>query len=280
MHRSTVLGVTMKALGVLGSIVLSVLIAEVVEAAQIQVMAQQSLNRESRATSGLLDNRLGQNSSQLSSKARYKQNTQQTEADQLFDEVSYLQDMGRWQEALEKLEQALILYRESGDRNNEGVTLNRMGFIYAALGQNTEALSYYEQSLIVRREINDRYGEGVTSGNISARYFALGRYSESLKYSEQALAISREIDNLYDEDLILEGIGVFYENLGQYAKEFTYYSQSLAVWKEVNAFDRVGNTLINIGASYGDLGQYSEALKYFELSLSASQKIEDRGDEW
>ncbi|MEO1591905.1 MAG: tetratricopeptide repeat protein, partial [Cyanobacteria bacterium J06632_22] len=89
----------------------------------------------------------------------------QAEAERLFNEALNLWRVSRWPEAIEKLEQALVLYREAGDLQGEGRTLTGLGAVSSSLGQYPQALSYYEQSLVILREVGDRAGEGVTLNN-------------------------------------------------------------------------------------------------------------------
>ncbi|MFG6107278.1 tetratricopeptide repeat protein [Leptothoe sp. EHU-05/26/07-4] len=248
-----------------------------------------------------------------------KQEARKTEADQLFNESLRLWKISRWQEALEKLKQALIVYQEIGDRqgegraltgigaiaNNlgqypqaldyleqalviiretsdrasEGGTLNNIGFTYDNLGQYPQALDYYEQALVILREIDDRAGEGGTLNNIGGVYRSLGQYPQALDYYEQALVILREIDDRAGEGGALRNIGSIYHNLGQYPQALTYYEQALVIQREIGDRAGKGTTLNNIGLTYDNLGQYSQALDYYEQALAIVREIGSRAGE-
>ena len=53
-----------------------------------------------------------------------------------------------------------------GDRAGEGATLNNIGMVQVALGQNQLALECFQQALAIRREVGDRFGEGATLWNL------------------------------------------------------------------------------------------------------------------
>jgi tetratricopeptide (TPR) repeat protein len=53
---------------------------------------------------------------------------------------------GRYQEALNYYQQALVILREVGDRAGEGTTLNNIGGIYQDRGQYDQALENYQQA--------------------------------------------------------------------------------------------------------------------------------------
>ncbi|PZO45580.1 MAG: hypothetical protein DCF14_24835, partial [Phormidesmis priestleyi] len=118
------------------------------------------------------------------------------EAERLLQAGQQLLRQQQYPAALEKLQQALGIYRQtkdrSGDRKNQAVTLNDIGFIYSSLGQYPKALEYYQQALAIRKQIGDRVGEGTTLNNIGFIYSSLGQYPKALEYYQQALAIHKQ----------------------------------------------------------------------------------------
>ena len=208
-----------------------------------------------------------------------KQETTQTEADQIFNESLKLWKISRWQDALEKLEQALILYRELGGRRGEALTLKGFGTIADNLGQYPQALEYYNQALLISRQVRDRAGEGGNLNNIGSVYRDLGQYPQALEYYDQSLVISREVRDHLSEGVTLNNSGRIYNNLGQYSQALEYFEQSLIINRETGNRTYEGATLNNIGGVYDNLGQYSQALEYFKQSLVISREIENRAYE-
>ena len=68
----------------------------------------------------------------------------------------------QYQEALERYEAALALYREIGDPLGEANTLQEIGDVFQFLKRSTEALLKYEVALVSYQEIKDRLGEANT----------------------------------------------------------------------------------------------------------------------
>ena len=96
---------------------------------------------------------------------------------------------GEYREALNNFEQALVIFKEIGERKSEGGTLNNIGLVYSSLGEYPKALNYYQQSLAIRKQVDDKSGEGITLNNIGAVYYKFGQYSKALDYFQQALSI-------------------------------------------------------------------------------------------
>src|SRR4028119_1865993 len=95
--------------------------------------------------------------------------------------------------AIVKLEEALKLYREAGDRTGEAATLTWLGGIYSELGEKQKALEYYSQSLPLLRAVGDRRGEATTLNNIGTVYSALGEKQKALEYYSQSLPLRRAL---------------------------------------------------------------------------------------
>ncbi len=210
-----------------------------------------------------------------------------SEGDRLFGEVLQLWQTSQYQPALEKLEQALEIYRNpevraafpQESRQGEGRSLTGLGAISRSFGQYEPALDYYQQALAINQEIGDRQGEGVTLNNIGLVYDNLGQYQPALDTYQQALAIRQEIGDRNGEGTTLNNIGAVYDNLGQYQRALDTYQQALAILQEIGDRKVEGVTLNNIGLVYDNLGQYQRALDTYQQALAIRQEIGDRAGE-
>ena len=205
--------------------------------------------------------------------------TKRAEADRFFDEAFNILQTGQWQEAVELLEQALVLYREVGDRQDEGKTLIGLGKIADVTGQYAPALDYYHQGLGIAREIGDRITEGATLNNIGLTYSNLGNYSQALDYYQQALTILDELSDRVVIGSTLNNMGLAYERLGDYPQALDHYQQALGILREIGDRATEGVTLSNIGSTHDKLGDYPQALDYYQQALQILRDIGDRTGE-
>ena len=220
-----------------------------------------------------------------SSATLLQQFEQQTEANRLLNEGAKQFDRGDWNEALLTWQKALEIYREFGDdRTNEATTLQNLGQVNAALGNNIEALEYYEQSLAIKRELGNRTGEARNLRSIGSVSTSLGNYVEALEYYERSLVISREISDRLGESRTLHNIGEV-NCLGRnHSEALRYFEQSLAINHEIiiaegrrrNVLSWEALPLNNIGLVNHFLEDYPVALDYFERSLIISREVDDR----
>lgn len=195
------------------------------------------------------------------------------EADRLYEQAFQPYQAGQFQTAIQLLQEALIIYREIGDRDSEGATLSNLGLINRNLGRYPQALVYYQQALSIAKDTASHESEGIILNNIGVLYNVLGQYSQALDYHQQALAIARELGSRAEEGENLNNIGMVYRHLEQYQQALDYHQQALAIRRELGNLVGEGVTLTNIGLDYHELKQYPQALNYYEQALAIAQKI-------
>ncbi|MDT9273238.1 MAG: tetratricopeptide repeat protein [Limnospira sp. PMC 737.11] len=122
-----------------------------------------------------------------------------------------------------------------GDRSGEATTLNNIGGVYHALGNQTEALNYFNQALPIRREVGDRSGEATTLTNIGLVYNALGNRTEALNYYNQALSMRRDVGDRPEEANTLSNLAAVYRDTNQPDKAITYFEDSLNILLELRS---------------------------------------------
>jgi tetratricopeptide (TPR) repeat protein len=176
---------------------------------------------------------------------------------------------------LEKLNRALSLWRELGDRHWEAYTLSRIGSYYLPLGQPEKVIEYYEQTLAIRRELKDRYGEANALEFMGGRYSALYQSERAIEYVQQSLAIRRELKDRYGEASVFFSFGNIYYGQGQYDLATEYFEQALEIAREVKSRTNEAQVLQFLGDAYQHLGRIDKAIEYQEQALTIRREIKD-----
>nr|MBA3571742.1 tetratricopeptide repeat protein [Pyrinomonadaceae bacterium] len=187
--------------------------------------------------------------------------------------------LGRYEKALEYDEQALAIYRELENRAGEGNSLNDLGGVYYRLSRYEKAIEYLEQALVISREVKDRAGEGIALNNLGIANYGMSRYEKAIEYHEQALVISREVNDWDSEARALNSLGIAYRNLGRYEKAIEYYEQALVIHRRKK--DRAGEGVVlnNISGAYANLNRYEKAIEYLEQGLAIYRELKNRNFE-
>ncbi|MFW5666841.1 MAG: tetratricopeptide repeat protein, partial [Coleofasciculus sp.] len=167
---------------------------------------------------------------------RIAQTDKRAEAERLTNQGMELFRQGTaesLQQAIEKWETALPLWREVGDQSEEAFINLALGRTHALLGFKQKALDYYNQALPLYRKLEDRAGEAVTLNNIGGVYSALGEKQQALEYYQQSLPLRRAVGDRAGEAVTLNNIGAVYDDLGEKQQALEYYQQSLPLSQAV-----------------------------------------------
>ncbi|NJR48780.1 MAG: tetratricopeptide repeat protein [Leptolyngbyaceae cyanobacterium CSU_1_3] len=192
---------------------------------------------------------------------------------------------GRFQEALDYYNRALLIQQELREPRIKAVMLNNAGAVYETIGKPSKALEYYSEALLIYQSIGfktnkDRTSLGITLNNIGQVFLTIGLPQKALEQHKQALLILQESGDPVFEATALSNIGLVYDNLGQPQKALEYYKQALLIQQDLKKY-RDGEVRIfnNIGSSYRNIGKHWKALEYYNRALSISQTIEYRAGE-
>ena len=242
--------------------------------------------------------------------ARGQQLLQQ--AQQLFEQGT----VDSKQQALTKYKEALLIWRQLGDRSEEASTLLAIGTLYSSLNDNQSSLDYYQQALAIRRELSDSVGEAImlfsvggaysnlgetqeaidsynqafslfqaqnqldlaadTLGSLGGIYWKVGETQKALDTYDRSLAIHRAQKNRTGEAETLQAIGLIYTSLGEQQKALASYNQALEIQKGEGDLVGQAETLNQIGILYTALGQKQQALDSYNQALQLHQAIQGR----
>ena len=204
------------------------------------------------------------------------------EAEKAFDEAQQLYEEGTAESrrgAIAKWEEALLLFRKTGNLSREALTLYNIGVVYSSLGEKQKALTFYNQALLLRQQVGDQGGEAQTLNNIGNVYSSLGEKQKALTFLNQALSIRRQIGDQGGEAQTLNNIGLVYNNLGEKQTALNYLNQALRLRQQVGDQGGEALSLNNIGFVYNDLGEKQTALNYYQQALPILRQIGDQSKE-
>jgi tetratricopeptide (TPR) repeat protein len=97
---------------------------------------------------------------------------------------------GRFEEAQGCFERSLSLLKELGDRRNFGFMLNNLGVIAHLRADYASAVRRYEEALMIFREIGERTWELPTLGNLAGAQIGLEEYARAEANLRQAVALT------------------------------------------------------------------------------------------
>ena len=187
--------------------------------------------------------------------------------------------LGQTTAAIEHHQQALAIYRETGNRDGEASSLSGLGGSYATLGQTTAAIEHHQQALATFRETGNRTGEAAGLVGLAGSYATLGQTTAAIEHRQQALAIYRETGNRDGEADSLSGLAYSYATLGQATAAIKHHQQALAIYRETGNRDGEADSLSGLAYSYATLGQTTAAIKHHQQALAIFRETGNRAGE-
>jgi CHAT domain-containing protein/uncharacterized protein HemY len=187
--------------------------------------------------------------------------------------------LGEKQKALDYYIQLLPVYRAMSDRKNEANTLITLGNSYVLLGENQKALDFYYQALPVLRAVGDRKNEAGTLANIGRVYSGLGEEQKALDFDNQALPVFQAVGDRDGEAKMLMGLGNVYSELGEKQKALDFDNQALTAFQALGDREMEATTLRNMGIIYDDLDEKQKALDFYNQAMPVLREVGDRDGE-
>ena len=176
------------------------------------------------------------------------------------------------QNALQFLNQALVMRKAIGDLPGTAETLHNLGGVYADSSANGKALDVLNQALSIERELGYRQAEVATLNSIGTVYGAMGDNQRAMDFFNQALPATREMGDLVQESRVLNNIGNVHRALGESDVALEYYQLATQVGR--NSKDQTvqsGQILDNRGVALAGLDENQKALECFTQALSIYQ---------
>src|SRR5438552_1322147 len=184
------------------------------------------------------------------------QDRQRIAAERWMLEASELQSQGgkTAEQTIDKLQQALSVWRELGDRYWSAWSLSSIGVAYYRLSRYEKAIEYNEQALAIHRKVKSRTGEGHALNNLGIAYDKLGRYEKAIGYSEQALEIRREVKDRAGEADTLYSLARAERSQGNLLAARTHIEESLKIAESLRSDllspESRASFLANVQSSY------------------------------
>lgn len=154
--------------------------------------------------------------------------------------------------------------------------LHDVGVAKMMLDDNNGALKYYKRALRLTRMSGDRSNEGKTLDSIGSSFNFLDRPRRALVFHFAALEISQELKEEYHEGRYLNNIGIDYSLLNDQNCAIKYFKKGLALKRKSGDLDGEARTLINLSGEYENMEDLKRAIEYAENSLSIFKIIDIR----
>tara|TARA_B100000315_G_C14591699_1_gene596196 strand:+ start:102 stop:2849 length:2748 start_codon:yes stop_codon:yes gene_type:complete len=191
----------------------------------------------------------------------------QQEADKLYEEGMANLDQRQGNDALEKFEEALRVYRLLNE--NEGIknTLHKIGLIYGRdFGNWKKAEIYWMESLEKAVITDDSTMAAKLRKNLGVVYDRMGKYKKSAEYQKQALNFYERTGNTLKTVQTLKNLGMLYFTQSDYYNAEQQFKRAVYLSKKYGYEKELGRVTLNLGLLNYRTGNYGKSFELFTES--------------
>ena len=181
--------------------------------------------------------------------------------------------------ALERLHQALAIWRRLGDRQGEADTLHKIGVAHYLRHEYAAAVPFSRQALALRQTLGDVAGQAETLSVLGIIDLYRSEPRKALAFYELAIARARAAGDPGLEAEMLNSTGGVAEVLGEWRQALDYFRRSRELHRSLGERRLEAQALNNMGAVYRTLGEYQAALEHYRQALAIRRDIGDRRGE-
>jgi tetratricopeptide (TPR) repeat protein len=182
----------------------------------------------------------------------------------------------RYDEALKKGGEGLVLARELKDDKGVADCLNHLGSVYWARGEFGTAKEFYLKSLKIRQDLGDKPGVASCYNSLGVVFRNQGKYDRATDFYLKSMKIREEIGDKRGIAGCLNNLGVIYEKQGDYTQAQDFYYKSLKLYQDLGDKRGAGLCLNNLGVIYEKYGDYTQAQDFYYKSLKIREENGDK----
>jgi eukaryotic-like serine/threonine-protein kinase len=186
------------------------------------------------------------------------------------------ESLGRPDEALPLLREALSSARDQQARSTEALAVNAIGTVYLSKGQYSDAQTNFERALEIREKNNVPRELADTLHNLGETLNKMGRYDQALARYLRALELRRKDGDKRTEAIESYSIGAIFDYQGRYGAAVKSKEAALKAFRDLNQRDFwFGEILSGYAASLALGGRLDEAAKSLEEAQSFARELKN-----
>ncbi|WP_063774882.1 AfsR/SARP family transcriptional regulator [Kitasatospora azatica] len=188
----------------------------------------------------------------------------------------YLDHYGHYSKSLTLHAAAVESTTATGNRAGNATARTNLAGSYWLLGRYPEAIECFEAALLGFRNIEDQAGERRVLTNLGVTFAHLSRHQEAIEHLTRAMAAYGAAGDRAGQVIVLNNLGSVCEQLEDFEQAGQYHRQALALAREVGDHVTEGKALANLGMTLNRLGRPTEAADMLHQALAIATTAGDR----
>jgi CHAT domain-containing protein/tetratricopeptide (TPR) repeat protein len=187
--------------------------------------------------------------------------------------------LGDGQKALDSFAQAVPLVSAMGDKNRLGQIFLLMANIHVTSGSLNKAFEYLSQALRLARESKDKGAEAVVLCLLGGVHIKLSEPQKALACFNDALSLAKVLGDKSIEAFALTFLGSYFSSIAEPAKALDYFEQALPLINTSSNQDVKLMLFTRSGTEYLSAGQPLKAREYLKEALAIVRTRRDKKNE-
>lgn len=175
--------------------------------------------------------------------------------------------------ALDYFKEALKSYRMVDNAQDQGATLELIGWAQLNLEQPGSALEAFAEALPFFERLKDRRNLAILSHFRGEAYSELSRFDEAIESFRRALAFLQETGDGFAQFLTLFGLGRAYQGANQPKAALDPYSRALELTLQAGYRHREAQVRFRLAQVYLELGRTADARRQAAASVEVAESV-------
>ena len=172
-------------------------------------------------------------------------------------------------------ERAVVILEEAEDLHTLGDALGCFGQVCCILGEYEKAKSLHKRALSISVLLKDRVAEIADYRNLADVHFSMGEVDEARNWYSKALAMCKETGDKKGEAMTCSDLGRIYRCLNNHKEAIGCFRRACALFREIGDHKQESDQYSSLGVLYWALAEFDEARKCHEKALVIKKEIRD-----
>ncbi|WP_280727989.1 tetratricopeptide repeat protein [Kitasatospora sp. MAA4] len=192
-----------------------------------------------------------------------------------------LRELGRFHEAADVHQSALVLYQDLGDQHGAAGAWDSLGIALQGLGRFEEAADVHRSALALYQDLGDQQGTAGAWDGLGAALRGLGRFEEAVDAHQIALATYLSLSDEQGVARAWNNLGNALEDLGRFQEAADAHLTALAIHQDLDDQHSAATAWNNAGVALRGLELFEEATAAANRAVAIFRELRDarRGGE-
>ncbi|MER6665976.1 tetratricopeptide repeat protein [Amycolatopsis japonica] len=185
----------------------------------------------------------------------------------LNNEANALLELDLFDDAITRLRRALEIYEHLDLKGYTGDAMRGLSHAYRALGRPQESLELIEEALRISSDFENFAWEGYWRIELGRVQFALGNFGDALIAYQRAATLQRRLGDREREAAAFDATGELYQKLARPKEAADFHRLAVAAFRDLDNRWQLAVALDNLAGTLNDIGEPNKAEAYWKEAL-------------